>query len=233
MIRRPPRSTLFPYTTLFRSGRAESFFGHVHRHPARIWMRHGARRDGTLVSVRARILLDGGAYASSSSAVVADAPPFAPGPQGRKSTPLNSRHRHNSASPLFFNDTATTEIYTLSLHDALPIWPRGVVLRPRAPAPSPDLDAAWGEARWDPRLRARAHPAGRRGVCVLVIGGRRERHHVRHGTVRGAERADRGDVRLHQPSAVRRDAGLRRGPGLRRLRSADGQAGRAARARPR
>src|SRR3712207_7484144 len=25
----------------------------------------------------------------------------------------------------FFNDTATTEIYTLSLHDALPIWQRG------------------------------------------------------------------------------------------------------------
>src|SRR5215204_7608227 len=25
----------------------------------------------------------------------------------------------------FFNDTATTEIYTLSLHDALPIQPRG------------------------------------------------------------------------------------------------------------
>src|SRR3712207_7049923 len=31
----------------------------------------------------------------------------------------------------FFNDTATTEIYTLSLHDALPIWrfPR-VMVRP-------------------------------------------------------------------------------------------------------
>src|SRR2546430_11799291 len=26
----------------------------------------------------------------------------------------------------FFNDTATTEIYTLSLHDALPIWVSGV-----------------------------------------------------------------------------------------------------------
>src|SRR2546422_6184174 len=25
----------------------------------------------------------------------------------------------------FFNDTATTEIYTLSLHDALPIWRAG------------------------------------------------------------------------------------------------------------
>src|SRR2546429_9999572 len=29
----------------------------------------------------------------------------------------------------FFNDTATTEIYTLSLHDALPIWHRPVFLR--------------------------------------------------------------------------------------------------------
>src|SRR3712207_8000410 len=31
----------------------------------------------------------------------------------------------------FFNDTATTEIYTLSLHDALPIWPRSAVLSSR------------------------------------------------------------------------------------------------------
>src|SRR3712207_7045869 len=29
----------------------------------------------------------------------------------------------------FFNDTATTEIYTLSLHDALPIYPRRLRLR--------------------------------------------------------------------------------------------------------
>src|SRR3989442_4793988 len=28
----------------------------------------------------------------------------------------------------FFNDTATTEIYTLSLHDALPIWLRGIAV---------------------------------------------------------------------------------------------------------
>src|SRR6201986_5635519 len=27
-----------------------------------------------------------------------------------------------TTSSFFFNDTATTEIYTLSLHDALPIW---------------------------------------------------------------------------------------------------------------
>src|SRR5215510_15174253 len=35
----------------------------------------------------------------------------------------------------FFNDTATTEIYTLSLHDALPISGRRTVT-PRAPSPS-------------------------------------------------------------------------------------------------
>src|SRR3712207_7628857 len=36
----------------------------------------------------------------------------------------------------FFNDTATTEIYTLSLHDALPIsaWSAGARHRPRCPA---------------------------------------------------------------------------------------------------
>ena len=31
--------------------------------------------------------------------------------------------RNKSVTFFFFNDTATTEIYTLSLHDALPIYP--------------------------------------------------------------------------------------------------------------
>src|SRR2546422_5975500 len=47
---------------------------------------------------------------------------------------------YNSLSVFFFNDTATTEIYTLSLHDALPI--------------SADLDAA---------LKDRAYPPGPHG----------------------------------------------------------------------
>src|SRR5260370_35015572 len=34
---------------------------------------------------------------------------------------LNVRVRHSIPAFFFFNDTATTEIYTLSLHDALPI----------------------------------------------------------------------------------------------------------------
>ncbi len=61
-------------------GREESFFGHVHRHPARVWMRHGARRDGSLVVVQARLLVDGGAYTSTSKAVIGNASTFAAGP---------------------------------------------------------------------------------------------------------------------------------------------------------
>jgi len=61
-------------------GREESFFSHVHRHPARLWMRHEASRDGELVRVDARVLLDGGAYTSSSPAVIANATCFASGP---------------------------------------------------------------------------------------------------------------------------------------------------------
>jgi CO/xanthine dehydrogenase Mo-binding subunit len=60
--------------------REESFVGHVHRHPAKIRMEHRATREGKLVCVRARILLDGGAYASSSAAVTSNAASFACGP---------------------------------------------------------------------------------------------------------------------------------------------------------
>ena len=61
-------------------GRDESFVGHVHRHPAWMWYEHGADREGNLVYVRATIVLDGGAYASSSHAVVANAAIFGCGP---------------------------------------------------------------------------------------------------------------------------------------------------------
>ena len=64
----------------FVYNREESFVGHIHRHPARIWMEHRASRDGKLVCIRARILLDGGAYASSSTAVCSNAASFACGP---------------------------------------------------------------------------------------------------------------------------------------------------------
>src|SRR2546429_7180688 len=54
----------------------------------------------------------------------------------------------NSSVFFFFNDTATTEIYTLSLHDALPIC--GV-----------------GETKWAVRRRMRSHFVGAEGERLL------------------------------------------------------------------
>ncbi len=61
-------------------GREESFLGHVHRHPARLRYRHHATADGTLVKVEATLLFDGGAYCSSSPAVLGNAVCFSTGP---------------------------------------------------------------------------------------------------------------------------------------------------------
>ncbi|WP_406357619.1 molybdopterin-dependent oxidoreductase [Streptomyces sp. NBC_01635] len=60
--------------------RFESFFGHVHRHPAKLYYEHGATRDGKLTHVTCRIVLDGGAYASASPAVVGNASSLGVGP---------------------------------------------------------------------------------------------------------------------------------------------------------
>src|SRR3712207_6005546 len=66
----------------------------------------------------------------------------------------------------FFNDTATTEIYTLSLHDALPIWlppPTATSGRPARP----------GTDRGPPGPAGRAQPAARpaeRAVAAPVRG---------------------------------------------------------------
>lgn len=60
--------------------RDETFVGHPHRHPARMKYEHRATNDGRLVFVKARIVLDGGAYASTSSMVAKNAGAFAAGP---------------------------------------------------------------------------------------------------------------------------------------------------------
>ncbi|MCU1668773.1 MAG: xanthine dehydrogenase subunit [Blastococcus sp.] len=61
-------------------GREESFFGHVHRHPATMTYEFGAERDGTLVYAKANLLFDGGAYASSTAAVVGNGGTLGLGP---------------------------------------------------------------------------------------------------------------------------------------------------------
>src|SRR6266481_2593151 len=79
----------------------------------------------------------------------------------------------------FFNDAATTEIYTLSLHDALPIW--GALMQPTA-----------GTARHDAVVWGFARAASRLGVDIIqkceVTGFLRE-----GGRIRGVE-TTRGPV---------------------------------------
>src|ERR1039457_5026096 len=141
MIRRPPRSTLFPYTTLFRSN----------------WVRDGKKEKGhesldeqVVDPVRSeehtselqspcnlvcRLLLEkkipqqtrprrqsGQSHRQSAVLGLLDVMSHA----CRRKRKLLSFSGLRSADLFlffFFNDTATTEIYTLSLHDALPISP--------------------------------------------------------------------------------------------------------------
>src|SRR6266536_2135493 len=132
MIRRPPRSTLFPYTTLFRSvlalvselglqalPGAASLLGEVRseEHTSELQSR---------VDLVCRLLLD-----KKKRRIKTD-------PSDHRNESRTRRLRSGSfgrddaatrfhlmtalaAMFFFFNDTATTEIYTLSLHDALPI----------------------------------------------------------------------------------------------------------------
>src|SRR6267378_454796 len=121
MIRRPPRSTLFPYTTLFRSDAAgldhvlASFeVGHEaagfrsEEHTSELQ----SRRD-----LVCRLLLE-----KKKKPLQRRKGPTAwiPYSAARKFT-RRYFSKPSSRVFFFFNDTATTEIYTLSLHDALPI----------------------------------------------------------------------------------------------------------------
>ncbi len=60
--------------------REESFFGHVHRHPAKIWMRHHADSAGKIIKIEARMVFDGGAYTSTSPAVLINGVTHTQGP---------------------------------------------------------------------------------------------------------------------------------------------------------
>src|SRR5690349_24564765 len=69
------------------------------------------------------------------------------------------------SSFFFFNDTATTEIYTLSLHDALPIWVvTSVQMTPSASTncasthPSPKVLSKWWNRHFGLRLHGHVAP---------------------------------------------------------------------------
>src|SRR5258707_7422511 len=76
---------------------------------------------------------------------------------------------------VFFNDTATTEIYTLSLHDALPIWHPATQDPCRGAAAGRDgTPQGGGAAGAHPRHRRRPWPL--RAGCGRARRGRSEEH---------------------------------------------------------
>src|SRR5450631_1514147 len=146
MIRRPPRSTLFPYTTLFRSPET-SIKGWG-------WARPGTKcRCGSKkvsrseehtselqshVNLVCRLLLEKKNNCAASLPISVKYIQISRLYVGKPSSIGLSIRAISCFSDdeygfrqfrfFFFNDTATTEIYTRSLHDALPISAGG--LRP-------------------------------------------------------------------------------------------------------
>src|SRR3712207_7309595 len=97
MIRRPPRSTLFPYTTLFRS---EEF-------PIRVGVEH----DGAaFLSFKSRAVHVGFDAAGAAGAGTRGGLRFIPSTPDRKSTRLNSSHANISYAVFCLKKKTTTVI---------------------------------------------------------------------------------------------------------------------------
>src|SRR6476620_130587 len=119
MIRRPPRSTLFPYTTLFRSRRARLVARRPRaRRAGRRPRAQPARRDRKSTRLNS-------SHANISYAVFCLKKKRQSKSRcgGNAHTGLHACHPVllTKAGRLFFHATAPPEIYTLSLHGSLPI----------------------------------------------------------------------------------------------------------------
>src|SRR5690348_6785631 len=165
MIRRPPRSTLFPYTTLFRSGKEQpipeleeameasleedvEYVCDFEEGDKVVYPHHGA---GLVMKKETRELM---------------------GEEREYLTIRSEEHTSELQSPvhlvcrlLLENDPSTTEIYTLSLHDALPIWKGATDSRARG--------GYGGEPRGGRRVRLRLR-GGRQGRLPASRGGSRD-----------------------------------------------------------
>src|SRR2546430_1999867 len=156
MIRRPPRSTLFPYTTLFRSLRRMKVMSFIKtawimgaaaalcaasldRKSTRLNSSHSQisyavfclkkkTHDGHAAGSRPKREPGGSARPLCTGSGPVTAPAHVPverADAGHAALRLEEHQllpgHEDQLRLFFFNDTATTEIYTLSLHDALPI----------------------------------------------------------------------------------------------------------------
>src|SRR2546425_68556 len=131
MIRRPPRSTLFPYTTLFRSlrvsdaviGTGRVFYEAAQAHGvegivAKRADSHYETGERTRTWLKIKVNQRSEEHTSELQSLAYLVCRLLLEKKKKKNTQNIS---HTLFFFFFFNDTATTEIYTLSLHDALPI----------------------------------------------------------------------------------------------------------------
>src|SRR5260370_38434973 len=89
---------------------------------------------------------------------------------------MSNYHTIRTGSPIspffFFNDTATTEIYTLSLHDALPIWILVISGRSRT-RPVKSSRKTYSDGTVIPALRSEEHTSELQShlnlVCRLLL----------------------------------------------------------------
>src|SRR3712207_7647807 len=98
MIRRPPRSTLFPYTTLFRSRSAQRVGTERDRHLGHVQPDARRLEDHRRVQVVLEVLADVGQVEPAGD----------PGPGDRKSTRLNSSHANISYAVFCLKKKNTT-----------------------------------------------------------------------------------------------------------------------------
>src|SRR3989442_9056239 len=84
----------------------------------------------------------------------------------------------------FFNDTATTEIYTLSLHDALPIWriPSRVTEELRSKGHIVEETGDWENGRVSAVMRSEEHTSELQSrphlVCRLLLEKKKNRQRI-------------------------------------------------------
>src|SRR5437867_3425583 len=151
MIRRPPRSTLFPYTTLFRSevGAAQRHAQHLRyginlsEWFAQVYDTKGYRSEEHTSELQSpydlvcRLLLEKKKHTKKhAQKLKSQNAQTTMNKHNTYTLPSHcsllhssrffcfvsfAHHVYSSFFAFFFNDPATTEIYTLSLHDALPI----------------------------------------------------------------------------------------------------------------
>src|SRR5688572_18288989 len=147
MMRRPPRSTLFPYTTLFRSLRQfgpgeihlafyESFLVHPEEEVGRLFAYLGEDLDGLVWRALGR----------PSPLSREDGSPSVDAWRSEEHT--SELQSQSNLVCRLLHDAPTPEIYTLSLHDALPIS--------QAVRPGGDPPRLLRELPGAPRRRGRA-----------------------------------------------------------------------------